>query len=265
VDESSDILTGTITADAWQRLYNVFAHHTTMAAGAAGVAGGTSSLDWRGNNEINVNNGSNFYSWGSTSFTAGNDVAGKITSLLDAQTRVFNYSLIPVTTGGMTSAVVKVAVNNDIKLSDATVNSVFDIVLKTGGDYTLAAYDKIINIYNGESSNFIAGNDFSRVESSGKIETDFSNLVTLKDTILEAGYHWDSWINIKDVGNGNNDYHSIDWDKDGNISSVPGSHPPPQPCAVPPPSRGRLTSHKAYNHCGTTERTAIDLPDTAFQ
>ena len=210
----SDILTGTITADAWQTL-NASAHHTTMAAGAAGVAGGSSSLKWTGNNKINVTDNSQFYSWwGDTDFTAGKGL-----SELDAQTRVFNYSLIPVTTGGMTSAVVDVNVKNDIDLSNATVYSVYDIGLKTGGQYNLGAYDKIINIYN-MGGDFIGGNDFSRVEASGKIIRSFSNNVTLNDSWLEAGYHWDSWVMIRNIGNNSEDYRNMVLDDNGNIISV---------------------------------------------
>jgi len=126
----ANILTGDITANAWQEL-RASALHTTQAAGGVGSAGGRSLVQWTGSNKINIVD-SDFYSWKNTNILAGryrNHIAGTGQSVLDAQTIVFNSSVIPVSTSGMTSAVTDSAeLDSPVKIKMAFSNSTRTVI-----------------------------------------------------------------------------------------------------------------------------------------
>ncbi len=203
-----NFLGGIISLEAYQDL-DASALHTTIAAGGVGVAGGKSRLQWNGTNTVKVTD-SAFDAWKSIDV-----VAGKGDSTLDAQTRVFNYTAIPITTSGMTSAKTDVSLDDEIFLENSTLKAVEDVKLRTARENkTLVAYDKIINIYDkmgGASGDFISDREFSLVDSSGAVNNETDSRIDFNKANIEAGSHYDSYVRIKGDGNGGVTVEYPDW------------------------------------------------------
>ena len=193
----AELLSGIITLDAYREI-RASALHTTDTGGFGVAAGGLSTLKLAGNNKINLSQ---------TSIEAWHDLlmsAGSGTNILDAQTRVFNGGVIPVTGGKMVNATTDVAVANRIDMANSTLRAVRDIIIQTGQeDYTNVAYATTQYLYTGSGGSFIRDTDFSLNESSGTVKTNNSNTIALAaGNNLEAGIHWNTSITINNNGTG---------------------------------------------------------------
>ena len=204
---NAELISGVITLEAYRET-RASALHTTDTGGLGVAAGGISTLKLAGTNKINLSQ-SFIEAWNDLILSAGSGH-----NVLDAQTRVFNGGVIPVTGGKMVNATTDVAVANKIDMANSTLRAVRDIVLQTGQeDYKNVAYATTQYLYTGGGGgSFISDSDFSLKESSGTVKTNNANTIALATgNNLEAGIHWDTSITINNNGTGGVSVVKPDW------------------------------------------------------